>query len=66
MDMDKARNKIVTKLVSDGMSQSDAEQYVKDFENRVRTGAVNPFTEGEEFLDKFDLEQEYLEELLYN
>jgi hypothetical protein len=67
MDINKARSKIVNVLVSrDSMSQSDAEKYVKDFECRVKSGAVNPFTEGEEFLDEFDLEQDYLEALLYN
>ena len=67
MDMNKARNKIINILVSrDGMQQSDAKKYVKDFECRVKSGAVNPFTEGEKFLDEFNLEQDYLEELLYN
>ena len=64
--MTKAREKIVSILVNrDGMSQSDAEKYLKDFELRMSSGKINPFTAGEEFLDEFGLEQDYLLELLY-
>lgn len=57
---------IVEVLVNrDGMSESDAHDMVKDFQDRLYSGEIDPFEAGEEFLDEFGLEEDYLLGLLY-
>ena len=57
---------IVEVLVNrDGMSERDAHDMVKDFQDRLCSGEIDPFEAGEEFLDEFGLEEDYLLGLLY-
>ena len=57
---------IVNVLVNrDGMSESDAHDMVKDFQDRLYDGEIEPFEAGDMFLDEFGFEEDYLLDLLY-